>query len=1114
MLRLLPPGVLRQEQQRKKTRLCKRLTYARGFSAAAKRARAQSLNFNRSGGARTRDHQMPIIVPGKRSPQKPPKIKGSGQWKSSTPEYICKMGEAPPEIPQKILPALQGGSQGHKRGCSFVISDLVMSKHEELAAQRHAHSVEEPFDFYITNNMFDETRLYVGGFGRGIKRQRVLAASGQVTWKAKGSDSVQDQRVVRPPEVLSCYTAAVCANVVGKEGDPASVHPVSARPAAQYYGSLTATDAHSVNTLLSKWIIAQQSEAGQNFFHLAMLCIQHKTGAVVEKVTKFLGLLSPSFCMASCLSDGDFLDNMELHLFATLSDILDVRDPAEAIFDEEVDRREKQLARELLEQCYVLAGDCKGDEEAKEAAQARRRQQATQLLNFFPYWGQHEKLIHPCPAGCCGDAAKADRVVSLGRACELIKLVLSPSISTPAANRYTKVDPVVRKVALITNFAGLMRRALASKLQKASTLSEADSAAFDDPDAVIGIPKDAMKHFKNVANTRLHRMLSFLRLAACVYLPLVWLVVCSSIMVIHYHLFEYGTWSTDNKGAKRCNLFDFCRSVDSNPVVVAMTALASMMLDPFGADGSTHLLLLRLKFGDNIDLWPMRVIAALHVSLVIAFCNLWRKLFHYFDAYPWLLVPAFDDQLSRSAQEEILEDFLKPNLNPCCVDPGLGAKLRALTTVVSDYFDSPLRDFLKTLFERVVVTSTQVELQFARMSLWTAGGGRGPRICLPTLSSHAVIADFLKEVKHWRRELADYVKPDNRSRPAWTKATNAGARTSHLHLFMKNNRELLEEVERVSDGVTLRLELLQQIAVEKFSALDEETQAEYYRRARLCRGVAAATPRPIDRALSEPAEPVEGPWLLASRGQFHIRPGAVADHVAKTKFADIVTKWTSEHRTKIAPSPDFPETIVGSVPCSATCCRTLSGLDSNSSSSAHLSEHIRLILMACVPTQDCVDPTVLLMFLFQRKRFFMLVGHCQDLDEKKTFQADFLAFQPVEEADFVEDLDLPLELKMARGPTVLGVRWPDILSEQNVVSNFIRIGDDWQVSVLRNRVVGLDRRLVTAVDLWPFQRAHERHQQILTQRACAKALRKVLHGAKKAARRRKGAKSSRKKSRA
>ena len=263
-----------------------------------------------------------------------------------------------------------------------MLSDLVMCKHKELAAERHAHSVEERFDFYITNNMFDETRLFVGGFGRGVKRQRVLAASGQVTWKSRNSDCVQDQRVVRPPEVLSRYTAVVCANVVGKEDDPASVHPVSARPAAEYYGSLTATDAHSVNCLLSKWIITQQDEAGKNFFHLPMFCIQHKTGAVVESVTKFLGLLSPSFCMASCLSDGDVVDDIEVHLSSILSEIVDVRDPAEAIFDAEADRREKLFARELLDQCFVHVGDSHGNAEEQEAAQTRWRQQATQLLDF------------------------------------------------------------------------------------------------------------------------------------------------------------------------------------------------------------------------------------------------------------------------------------------------------------------------------------------------------------------------------------------------------------------------------------------------------------------------------------------------------------------------------------------------------------------------------------------------------------------------------------------------------------------------------------------------------------------------------------------------------------
>ena len=164
-------------------------------------------------------------------------------------------------------------------------------------------------------------------------------------------------------------------------------------------------------------------------------------------------------------------------------------------------------------------------------------------------------------------------------------------------------------------------------------------------------------------------------------------------------------------------------------------------------------------------------------------------------------------------------------------------------------------------------------------------------------SSQAVIADFVQEVKRWRRELTDYEKPDNKSRPAWTKPTNPGARTNHIHVFMKDNRDMLkEEGARVTGEETLRIDLLKQIAVEKFSELDEESQAKYRSRAMVSRGVAKCLPRPIERALSQPQERIEGPWLLASRGQFHIRPGAVANHVAKTKFADIVTKWTSERR--------------------------------------------------------------------------------------------------------------------------------------------------------------------------------------------------------------------------
>ena len=148
--------------------------------------------------------------------------------------------------------------------------------------------------------------------GKGKKRQRVLAASGQVTWKPRNV-GVQDEKVHSPPQVLRRYTAATCAVAVAKPDDPflESIHKISTRPKAKFYCSLMATDQHSVNVLLSKWVVMRQSEVGSNnLFHAASFCTQHKTGAVVEVVTEFLGLLSQSFCLAACVSNGEFMDDV------------------------------------------------------------------------------------------------------------------------------------------------------------------------------------------------------------------------------------------------------------------------------------------------------------------------------------------------------------------------------------------------------------------------------------------------------------------------------------------------------------------------------------------------------------------------------------------------------------------------------------------------------------------------------------------------------------------------------------------------------------------------------------------------------------------------------------
>ena len=70
------------------------------------------------------------------------------------------------------------------------------------------------------------------------------------------------------------------------------------------------------------------------------------------------------------------------------------------------------------------------------------------------------------PAGCCGEGPCADKDKSKDRAKALDAKIFMPPISEPAANKYTKVDPCVKSVVLITWTFGLLRKALGVKFKK------------------------------------------------------------------------------------------------------------------------------------------------------------------------------------------------------------------------------------------------------------------------------------------------------------------------------------------------------------------------------------------------------------------------------------------------------------------------------------------------------------------------------------------------------------------------------------------------------------------------------------------------------------------------
>ena len=178
-----------------------------------------------------------------RANAKPPKV-------AMHTSAICQAAWAPPEQPGRTVSKAEGASHGQARGCSMFTADMIESGQNEHGKCLRVESLDVPLDYYFTNNMYDETKLYVAApGGHRAKQRRTLAQACEITYK-KPSCQVQDMDIIRPPALMLRCTAAACAGVVGSPNDPFGILPDGeAVPEASFYGFLTATNSRSVNKL-------------------------------------------------------------------------------------------------------------------------------------------------------------------------------------------------------------------------------------------------------------------------------------------------------------------------------------------------------------------------------------------------------------------------------------------------------------------------------------------------------------------------------------------------------------------------------------------------------------------------------------------------------------------------------------------------------------------------------------------------------------------------------------------------------------------------------------------------------------------------------------------------
>ena len=354
--------------------------YNRNPRWGKKRLAAQVRSFNRKGYARTVDYHMHD------KGQQPSKPKGKGGWKRWTPEAILKAGSSDPTATTRSSTIVGGSHAGviHSRA---ILAQSVLAGQERGLAAIVEGARKRRLDFYITNNMFDETKL---PFGKPVSKKRpCLAWHSQVTWAADAaSGHVEDLDVSRPPQILGSYTAAKLSQLLGCGSDTAGVCPKGeARPLALYHGSLLAVDTHSVNVLLSKWLPTVLDE---KHFVISSFCTQHRTGSVCEEIGKQWGLLSPSFCLANRLQYGDFWDDLKEAVRAVLTKYLAASGPVEA------SGHDCGFEKALLDICHEarLSDNQDDDDDGEVAAGIRRRRAEVQeFLDFSLHLGREYLFI-------------------------------------------------------------------------------------------------------------------------------------------------------------------------------------------------------------------------------------------------------------------------------------------------------------------------------------------------------------------------------------------------------------------------------------------------------------------------------------------------------------------------------------------------------------------------------------------------------------------------------------------------------------------------------------------------------------------------------------------------
>ena len=345
LLRLLGP---KQRRQREKNETFKSQA---GFANSTGRSRTNDFLIPSEAGSTARGRS------------------GKGRWKSWTPEAIQRAAFANENMAVRhTAEQVDGGSASHAMECRLFVSQLVLKGQQTGLArfleQAKYDTNQGEMQFALTNMIFDETELELNLHEYGQGAWSVLASHAQMAFRVNGH--THDFDFIRLPVAIPNKQActmwpALCAGDGG-------LWPGLSLVKAKLRAILVTCDAAPANIKLLKHLLCVLDD---RTLLLPLLCLQHRTGNVVERVTKLLSILPGSYAVSKTLRSGFVVRKLTQCVRTVLAQKLQVLDQVPPGLQEEW-ATGQVTARQIFD--LVNAGE---DEKGERKAACK------ELLEFF-----------------------------------------------------------------------------------------------------------------------------------------------------------------------------------------------------------------------------------------------------------------------------------------------------------------------------------------------------------------------------------------------------------------------------------------------------------------------------------------------------------------------------------------------------------------------------------------------------------------------------------------------------------------------------------------------------------------------------------------------------------